>query len=388
MLSHIPFWLIDNTCVFVRTDFNIPLEGGIISNDFRLQAAQPTIDLLFAKEARIIIGTHIDRPHGYTKELSTEQLVPWFQEREYSIEFAPTLLEAQRKLLYLQPGHILLLENLRFFEGEKQKNTHLAHQLAALAPYYVNDAFALAHRSDTSVTVLPHMYPKTHKTIGLLIERELAALHRLKVNPERPFLAFIGGGKIKDKLPYLEHLLSYVDSLALCPGMVFTFLKAQGFEVGKSLVEDTLLDKARHIIDLAHQKGVKLLFPLDYYVSIGSLQGPLVLVPQEAIPTDGIGMTVGPKTLEVYNKEIAQAGTLFLNGAMGLEERPETLESFSILLQTIAQSPAYSVIGGGESVAAVYYYDLTQDINFCSTGGGATLAYLSHTQLPGLAALE
>lgn len=388
MQSQLPFMFVQNERVFVRADLNVPLKNGIIEDDFRLKAAQPTLDLLLAEGARIVIGTHIGRPTGYDKHLSTTHLIPWFRDHSYTAFFASTLEEAYIYSQRLKPGELLIVENLRFSEHEKQPSYVFATQLARLADYYINDAFGLLHRNDTSITLLPQLYPKEKKTIGLLVEKELSVLEHLRTNARRPFLIFLGGGKVKDKLPLIEQILPFVDTVVVGPALSFTFLKAQGHSIGRSLVEDSLISTAHAIYKKAKELQVKLLLPHDYLIALNTIRGPVEIVPADAIPERGIGLTVGPKTLELYEKEVLQAGTIVLNGSMGIEEQPQSLESMYILLRTIAQSTAYSMIGGGESVAAVYHYGLELDISFCSSGGGSTLAYLSHRELPGLLAMD
>ncbi len=388
MHSQLPLLFVQNERVFVRADLNVPVENGRIEDDFRLKAVQPTLDLLIAEGARIIIGTHIDRPTGYDERFSTAHLIPWFKDHAYTVFFAATLEEAARYAQKLKPGELLMLENLRFSPHEKQPTNAFAQDLASLADYYINDAFGLLHRNDTSITVLPQLYPSTRKTIGLLVEKELSVLEHLRTHRHKPFLVFLAGGKVKDKLPLIEELLSFVDTLAVGPALSFTFLKAQGYPVGQSLVEDSLITQADTIMKEAERLHVKLLFPLDYLIAHNTLGGSTEIVAADAIPENGIGLSVGPKTLELYAQEISHARTIVLNGSMGIEEQPVSLESMHILLRTIAQSTAYSMIGGGESVAAVYHYGLEQDISFCSSGGGSLLAYLSHKELPGLLALQ
>jgi phosphoglycerate kinase len=372
--------------VFLRADLNIPLAPtGEIVDDFRLRALVPTLDLLVKKQAKIILATHIGRPTGPTHNLSTRLLVPWFTQAGYIIEYAHTLGAAHEISNNMQPGTIVLLENLRFFAGEQTADKHFAQDLRRLANYYVNDAFGVLHRTDTSVTLMPELYTCDHKSIGLLIKRELEMLSYLKHDPAPPFLLILGGGKVKDKLPMLAHLLHTVNAVALCPAVAFTFLRALGQPIGKSLVEESLLDSAQDILHKAHALGVQILFPLDYQFALNTLNGPLICA--DTMPDNGIGLAIGPQTIEFYARKINQAQTIFLNGAMGIQERPASMQALYALLQAIAQSSAMSIVGGGESVAAVYLRGLNKAINFCSTGGGATLAYLSNQPLPGLVSM-
>lgn len=378
-----------NKRVFLRVDLNVPLLNDKIVNDARLNAILPTLNLLIKKGARIVLATHIGRPEGYDKSLSTELLLNWFCERNYNITFVNNLECAQEYINKAERGQIILLENLRFYKQEQELDEQFATELKKLADYYVNDAFGLIHRNNTSITLLPKLFDKENKTIGLLIEKELEALSYLKHNAQKPFILILGGGKVKDKLPLLKALINKVDVILLCPATCFTFLKALNKPVGKSLVDDTEINLALEILNLAHEKSVKIVFPVDYLVALDSYAGPLCYVKADNFPDNAIGISIGQETIDLFKQEIFKAKTIFLNGAMGLRERPETYSGLRSLLQTIAQSIAYSVIGGGGSVAAVYQYGLESAINFCSTGGGAALAYLIYKEgdkvLPGLA---
>ncbi len=384
--SHLPSANLTNRRVFLRADLNVPLDNGSIASDFRLKALQPTLELLIAKKARIILATHMGRPQGVDVSLSTKILIFWFENQGYTILWASSLEEAENRSLALAPKTILLLENMRFFEGEQStdaaKRQKFAHQLRALADYYVNDAFALLHRQDTSITLLPELYDKKDKTIGFLIEREINTLSKLFEDPQRPFMLIIGGGKVKDKLPFIEKLLDKVNIMVILPALVFTFLKALGKDVGKSLVDDEFLEPARQILLKAKEKSVRIIFPLDFMVLTDSLAGDIKIV--KDIPANALGIAVGPETLELYKKEIAKVKTVFVNGAMGISQRPETLEPLYELLQSIAHLGTCSIIGGGDSVSAVYHSHLENKITYCSTGGGASLYFLTCGTLPAL----
>jgi phosphoglycerate kinase len=383
LYSQVPCADLNNRFVFLRADLNVPLQGGTITSDFRLLALRPTLDLLIAKGARIILATHIGRPSGPESELSTTHLLPWFAKHGYAAHWA-SLKEAAQKKADLEPGSILLLENLRFYEGEETPSVAFATELRALGDYYVNDAFALLHRTNTSITLLPQLYAREEKTLGLLIERELKELIRLGT-PERPYVVCMGGGK-KDKIPFIEYLLDTADTIIVLPALAFTLLKAQGIETGHSLVDTNLLPVAHKILEKAQTSRAKLILPLDYTVALDSLDGPLITT--TTLPHNGRGIAVGPASLELYRKKVEQARTIFLNGAMGFMDHPETMIPLSKLLHSIAQSNAFSMIGGGDSVAAVYYYNLERSISFCSTGGGSVLYFLSHGTFPALSYLD
>ena len=372
--SKIKNWDLNNKIVFLRADLNVPLKNGKILDAFRLRAILPTLDLLLRKNAHIILATHIGRPQGFDAALSTKPLADWLNAQGYPTEFVTST----------KPAHITLLENLRFNREEKKQDAQFAHLLANGADYYVNDAWAVMHRSDTSITLLPQLFPADKKSIGLLVEKELAALSKIKDAPKHPFVAIIGGGKVADKLPVIEALITTVDILVFGPAIVFTFLKALGKPVGKSLVDDNLLDYAQKILDLARAHKVTCIFPVDYVVAQDSFYGTLSYCDAENFPENGVGISIGPKTIAALEKTIMSAKTIFVNGLMGDIARPETLVETKKLFELIAHAPAYTVIGGGDSVAAIDMFDLKNTINYCSTCGGATLAYISNAPMPGL----
>ncbi len=386
LYSHLSTADLAHRRVFLRADLNVPLSHEKILCDFRLKSLVPTLDLLIAKKARIILGTHLGRPQEQETTLSTHILTNWFIDHGYRVLWEPALEKAYQRSFELDPGQIMLLENLRFFQGEqssvKEVAQAFAEQLHALGDYYVNDAFALLHRHDTSITLLPDLYTKENKTIGLLVEHEYNELEKLFKDPARPFMLILGGGKVKDKVPFIEKLLDTVDCMIILPALAFTFLKAQGIDVGSSLVDDTLLEIARTILTQAQEKSVRIILPIDFMVLNGSLDGPISF--ENHIPQNGIGIAVGPKSLELFKKEVSQVKTVFINGAMGLTQRPETLEPLFSLLTMIADMPICSIIGGGESVAAVYSKHLEHSITYCSTGGGASLSLLIYGKLPAL----
>lgn len=381
--SHLNEFNVANKRVFLRSDLNVPMSNGAITNDYRLKQILPTIDLIQKKGGKVILATHIGRPKNHEQNLSTKNLLSWFTERHYSIEFAENLEEAAQKSLQ-QNGTILLLENLRFWPGEKSDDKQFAQQLANLGDYYVNDAFATLHRHDTSITLVPQLFAPKKRTIGLLIERELHELQYLLTTPEKPFMVIIGGGKVSTKLPLIKNLFDKINIILLCPAIVFTFLKALGKDVGLSLVDNDALEDSKKILSEAQQRNVRVLFPIDYRIALNTFAGELVYVDAENFPHNGIGISTGPKTRALWTQEIMAAKTLFLNSAMGLTDRPETWHDLYELLKIVAQSSAFTVIGGGDSVAAAQQCGIDTSIDFLSTGGGATLAYLSGEQLPGL----
>lgn len=368
--------------VFMRTDFNVPLKDGMIMSDFRLQAVRPTIDYLLEKQAYIVLATHLGRPQGPDLHYSTKQLIPWFLDHGYAIEFAenPTVAAQKSKE---KKSHLILLENLRFFPGEKKQDEAFALQLKSCGDIFVNDAFGTLHRNETSLTLLPALYEQDKKTIGFLIEKEITHLNKLINDPKKPFITILGGGKIKTKLPFIESIVKKVDHILLCPALVFTILHALGIPTGKSLVDEEALDAIKTFLTTADAQ--KIVLPSDFQVALENINSALITTEGQAIPENGIGTAIGPKTTENFCTHIQKAKTVFFNAAMGFPTNPATMQATQQLLEALATSKAYTVVGGGDSVAAAFNANVAEKIDFLSTGGGATLAYLSGQKLPGLA---
>jgi len=386
MKSHIPAWHLANQRVIVRIDGNVPIDNGIILNDQRLLASMATINMLLDKDARIVVMTHLGRPHDHEPELSTKALLPWFLYAGYDVSFAASIQEAQR---LLDAGStFVLLENVRFFKGELDGDATFAQELATLGTYYVNDAFGTLHRNDSSIALLPAQFDAQHKTIGLLVEHEMHMLDKIMKYKQKPFVAIIGGGKVHDKIPLIEKLLPQLSALLLGPGLCFTFLKAAGTSIGRSLLDSTRIDLCKEIILKAEQLRIPILYPVDYIVAQNSYDGPLDLVDTKQIPAHDVGVSIGPKTAQQWAQHITQAKTILVNGLMGSLQRPETLTYVQDLYKIIALSDATSVIAGGDSVAAAYAFNAARNISYLSTGGGATLHYIAGQPLPGLEALK
>ena len=380
--SLLPNWNLKQKTVFLRADLNVPLSNGTILDDFRLTAVQPTLNLLIQKGAKVIIATHLGRPQGIVDaSLSTKILMPWFEKKGYAVTFCTTLDDAARS-----DAPLILLENLRFFPGEQTHDKKFAATLASLAQFYVNDAFGTLHRADSSLTLVPQSFNAEHRTIGLLVERELNALEKL-LHPNHPFLIMLGGGKVSTKLPMIKNLLGIVNTILLCPALVFTFLKAQAYAVGTSLVDNDALASSLNILKEATEKNTEIVFPDDYRIFLNNDRKKLITVSAHDMPPTGMGVSIGPKTVEHFAHFIKNAKTIFFNAAMGFADNKETQQQTYELLRLIAQSSAYKVVGGGDSVLAVKQCKLQDDMNFLSTGGGSTLAYLAHEPLPGLVAL-
>jgi phosphoglycerate kinase len=384
--SHLTTFSLPGQRVFVRADLNIPLHHNTIMNDHRLKGLLPTLNYLRDHSALMIIATHLGRPTHEDPALSTRHLIPWFEHQGYEVIFETDLERAYHLSTVLKPPQLLLLENLRFFPGEKTGDIFFAQQLKKLADYYVNDAFGVLHRHDTSITLLPELFAPNKRTIGFLVEHELTMLHKLLENPAHPFVMAIGGGKVADKIPMLKHILSTIDTLLLCPAIVFTFLKAQHKPVGKSLVDLPGLELCADIMQQATRQGVKIITPIDYQIAYETFNGPLSYADADQFPDNAVGVSIGPKTAALFTQYIRNSQTIFYNGAMGNLTRPDTLQAMHALLQAMANTKALSVVAGGDSVAVAYAYKLNTSISLLSTGGGSTLAYLSGTPLPGLQA--
>lgn len=381
--NKIPTWNLTHARVILRADLNVPLLEGKVINDFRLQALKPTLDYLLAHHAHVTILTHIGRPENQNPELSTRHLLPWFTAQNYDIQFAQTI-EATR----ISTSSITLLENLRFWPEERALSQQFAQQLASLGDYYINDAFGVMHRNDTSITLLAQEFDENHRSCGFLVEKEIAALEQIKDHPKQPFVAILGGSKIHDKIPLLEKLITKAQIIMLCPAIVFTFEKARGMRVGKSIVDEESINVCREIMALCEKQKVNLLFPVDYQIALDTVSGPLSYVDADKIPANAIGTSIGPKTLKLFSEALLNANTIFFNGVFGFLERKDTLEGARKLIELIAQSPATSIVAGGDTVAVAQAFGLLDSIDYVSTGGGATLAYIAGQDLPGLVALS
>ena len=386
MKSVLHDWDVKDKTILVRIDANVPITQGAILDDQRLLASLPTINLLLDKGAQIILLSHLRRPQDKEKHLSNKQLISWFKDIGYNIVFANSIASAKQQL---ELGHkLILLENIRFFPEEKEQDQLFAKKLASLGQYYVNDAFGTLHRMDTSITILPQQFDQQHKSIGLLVEHELAMLDSLLKNPQKPFMLIIGGGKIQAKAPLIADLLPKLSALFLGPGLVFTFLKAEGKKIGKSLLNEQIIGLCREIIRQAEQLNIPIYYPHDYMVAEGSYNGPMHLIDTGQIPEHDVGVSIGPKTVRAWAKEISKAKTILVNGLMGSVKRVESLTYVEELYSIIAHDNATTIIAGGDSAAAAYYFGIARNMSYISTGGGATLYYVARNELPGLTALK
>lgn len=382
--SKLPTWSLEGKRVFLRADLNVPLENGSIIDDFRLEKTQKTLNFLAHHGAIIILATHIGRPTCPNLSLSTNNLIPWFKQHGYSISFEPSLESANTALKTQQRGHIILLENLRFLQGEKQESQELASCLASMADYYVNDAFGSIHSSDTSIAQVPLYFDKDKRTIGFLIEEELENLNKLLVDPHHPYTVILGGSKVIEKITLLNNILHTVDTVLVCPALAFSFLGAMGINVGSSYTEKSAFTLCKQILDKAKSLKKNFIIPIDYIVAQDSLKGSLKTVSADAIPNNSYGISIGEQTIRVYNSIIRKSKTIFYNGLMGFNNQPETLIASKALFKTMSNSQAFTVIGGGDTVAAIRQLGYESAMDFCSTGGGAALAYLSGAYMPGL----
>lgn len=379
-------WNMHHKRIFVRADLNVTIIDSTISNDFRLQSIRPTLDFIINQGGSIVLATHIGRPKNNEKELSTTLLLPWFKNHGYTIRFIKDFTKIKHEKII--PKEIILIENLRFFPGEKKADPFFAKQLAQTANYYINDAFGVIHEHDCSVTLLPYEFPENRRSIGFLIEKELSIINMLKKNPKRPFTAILGGGKIKDKIPLIQSLLTQVDTLIIYPALCFSFLQTMHKSIGKSLVDPTLADTCRAILRSSENNKVTIKFPLDYQIAYNSIDGPLTLIGADAFPDNAIGISIGPKTITQCINIINESNTIFFNCAMGFANRPETLESTQEIIHAMAQSSATTIVAGGDSVDRALSTPDHFLITHLSSGGGASLAFLGNEVLPGLAAFE
>lgn len=376
--------------VFIRVDYNVPMDkNGNITNDTRIRATLPTLEYLLSRNVSLIIGSHLGRPKGaVVPEFSLAPVAKKLSEllgRE--VKVAPDCVgadvEAMAKNLKL--GEILMLENLRFHKEEEKNDPEFARQLASLADIAVNDAFGVSHRAHASVEGITKYITAIP---GFLMEKEIIFLGQALTNPNKPFVAIIGGAKVTDKIGVIENLLSKVDTLIIGGGMANTFLAAQGYNIGKSLVEAEKIELARTLIDSAKERGVNLLLPSDVIVADKfSAEADFKPVDVDGIPSDWMALDIGPKTAEKYAEALVDAKTVVWNGPMGVFEIDAFAKGTERVAKAVAESKATSIVGGGDSIAALEKTGLSARISHISTGGGASLEFLEGKVLPGIAAL-
>jgi phosphoglycerate kinase len=378
--------------VFLRVDFNVPLDEEYkIRDDSRIKAALPTINYLLEQKAKVVVASHLGRPKGeYIPKFSLKPVAERLSELiPQEVILAPEVVgEKVLKLKKeLKEDQILLLENLRFHKGETANDSSFAQLLAQEVDYYVNDAFGAAHRSHASVVGITQYVRKS--AAGFLLEKEVDYLSKAVHSPPKPYVAILGGAKVSDKIPVIENLLSKADDILIGGAMAYTFFKAQGFEVGRSLVEEDKIGLARNLLDRAQEEKVNFYLPSDHLVAAEKDPSAEVkTVDSPPIPPDLMGLDIGPKTVSKYSEIIAKAKTIFWNGPMGVFEIDKFSQGTMKIAEAVASSDALSIVGGGDSVAAVYKAGVSEKISHISTGGGASLEFMANETLPGIEVLS
>lgn len=378
--------------VLLRCDFNVPQDKqtGAITSDKRIVASLPTINYLLEHGARVIACSHLGKPKGEVKpELSLAPVAKRLSELlGKPVPFAHDVAGEESKKLAadLKDGEIMLIENVRFEPGETKNDTELAKKLASLGDIYVSDAFGSVHRAHSSTAGVADFLPAY---AGLLVEKELSIMGGALEDPKRPFVAILGGAKVSDKIGVIENLIDKADTLIIGGGMAYTFMKAMGYEIGQSLLEADKVELAASLMKKAEEKGIKLLLPID--TAIGShfaADCEKKIVPSNEIPADWMGMDIGDKTIELFKNAVKGAGTVVWNGPMGVFEFPAFANGTKAMAEALATSGAVTIVGGGDSAAAVEQLGYADKITHISTGGGASLEFLEGKELPGVACLQ
>lgn len=376
--------------VLCRCDFNVPTKDGKITSDKRIVAAMPTIEYLVNHGAKVILCSHMGKPKGeYKPELSLKVVADRISEllgKPVTMASDVAGPDSQAKAAALKDGDVMLLENTRFEKGETKNDPELSKKLASLADIFVNDAFGTAHRAHSSTAGVADYLPAV---CGFLVQKEVSIMGKALADPERPFVAILGGAKVSDKLNVINNLLEKVDTLIVGGGMAYTFFKAQGYGVGASLCEDDKVELAKEMLSKAQQKGVRFLLPVDNKLGDKFAEDCATqFADSDSIPEGWMGMDIGPKTIELFCSAVQDAGTVIWNGPMGVFEFPAFAQGTLEVAKAIAASNAISIIGGGDSVAAVTKLGFADKMTHISTGGGASLEFLEGLELPGIAALN
>ncbi len=376
--------------VFIRCDFNVPMdEYGNIMDDRRIRAALSTINYCLDQHCAVILASHMGRPKG---EFSEKYSLTPIQRRLHQMLKREVILskdvvgeDAKAKAAALQSGQILLLENLRFEKGETKNDELFSKALAQMAEFYINDAFGVSHRAHASVEGITHHFDKAHKAAGFLLQKEIKFFDTLLRRPVRPFAAIIGGSKVSGKLEALRHLLPRVDKIFIGGGMAFTFLKQMGYDIGNSLVEDDLLQEAQNVMDEAKRLGVKFYLPVDVVAAQRfAADSVSKLVTAQEIPSDWMGLDIGPATVRLYREGLNDVQTVLWNGPMGVYEMERFMRGSSKIAHFVADSYATTVVGGGDTADLVQRVGVDEEMTFISTGGGASLELLEGKILPGV----
>ena len=380
--------------VLCRCDFNVPTKNGVITSDKRIVAALPTIQYLIAHKAKVILCSHMGKPKGEWKpELSLKVVADRLSQllgQEVIMAADVAGEDAKAKAAALGEGQVMLLENTRYMKGETKNDPELSKELASMADIFVNDAFGTAHRAHSSTAGVADYLPAV---CGYLVQKEVSIMGKALANPERPFVAILGGAKVSDKLNVINNLLEKVDTLIIGGGMAYTFIKAQGYEIGQSLCDDSKIDYCKEMMEKAKAKGVKLLLPIDT-VCVKAFPDPIdapvetAVYPVTAMPADMEGCDIGPETMKLFADAVKGSKTVVWNGPMGVFENPTLAAGTIAVAQALADSEAITIVGGGDSAAACEQLGFADKITHISTGGGASLEFLEGLELPGIACLQ
>ena len=382
----------------VRVDFNVPLNSELeITDDTRMRAAIPTIEKILNDGGNVILMSHLGRPKDgpvdkYSLKHILFHLIKLLNGR--TVKFAKDCIgeEAIKDAAGLLPGEVLLLENLRFYKEEENGDMEFSKKLAALGDVYVNDAFGTAHRAHASTAVMASLFPQENRMFGLLMEMEVLNAEKVLHNAERPFTAILGGAKVSDKIQIIEMLMNTCDKIIIGGGMAYTFLKAQGKQIGSSLCENDRLDLANELIQKAADKGIEFLIPVDSVIADKfAADANTQNVENDAIPEGWMGLDIGEKSIALFSEAIKQSRTILWNGPMGvfeMEKFQEGTKAVALAIADATKNGAFSLIGGGDSVAAINQFHLSEQVSYVSTGGGALLEYFEGKDLPGIAAVR